>query len=121
MNNNWYISPSEEGNYYGDSPTKAAAIAEGNASGYKVFWVGQSRPPCDLSEGIYADSIVESAIENLEEDWCLEFATFEPTEDQLKALQIALRTALDQWVTEQGLTPEWFIIDNPERVEAPHE
>lgn len=118
---NWHIAPSGEGNYYGDFPTKEAAIAEGNASGYGVFWVGQERPPCDLSEGIFADEIVENAVDNLEEDWSLEFASFEPTEDQLKTLEKELKLAVDRWIQDCGLQPKWFIVDSPERVEVPHE
>jgi hypothetical protein len=116
---NWHIATSEEGHYYGDYPTREEAIAEGIAEGHEVFYVGQSRPPCDLSEGIYADAIVESAVDNLEEDWCLEFATFEPSKDQLNILQLALREAVDSWIKSQRLEPTWFIVARPERVEVP--
>jgi hypothetical protein len=59
---------------------------------------------------------VENAIENLEEDWCLEFATFEPTADQYAILQAELRAVIDRWVESQGLTPRWQLVDVIEKI-----
>jgi hypothetical protein len=116
----WYISTSEEGHYYGDCPDREDAIATGILEGYDSFWLGESRPPKPLSEGIYADSIVENAMENLEEDWCLglDFANFEPTEEQLEALQSELRNTVDRWIEQHRLQPQWSIIDSPERIDV---
>jgi hypothetical protein len=112
----WMISPFEECGYYGDFPSKDAAIAGGIAEGLGTFFVGKARPPRPLSDGIYADSIVENAIENLEEDWCLEFATFEPTADHYAILQAELRAVIGRWVEAQGLTPRWQLVDGIEKI-----
>jgi hypothetical protein len=115
----WHISTSEEDGFYGNFPTKDEAIAEGTAAGYEVFYVGKGRPPKALSEGIFAEEIVEHALDNLEEDWSLDFATFEPTEQQLKTLTEELQIVVDRWFDQYKLHPEWFLVDDVERVVIP--
>ena len=117
----WHISESEEGNYYGDFATREEAVAEGIAEGGGGFYVGQARAPKPLSRGVFAESIIESAIETLEDDWGFEFVNFEfePTPDQIADLQTRMRSLVDQWVKSNGLTPDWFVIDKAEYVEVP--
>ena len=114
----WHISESEEGNYYGDFATREEAVAEGIAEGGGGFYVGQARAPKPLSNGVFAESIIESALETLEDDWGFEFVSFEPTPDQIADLQTRMRSLVDQWVKSNGLTPDWFVIDNAEYVEV---
>jgi hypothetical protein len=115
----WVISVSEEEGYYGDYPTREEAIAAGfQEFGEPPFYVGKSRPPAPLSSGIDAEQIIDYAIEcPLEEDWCLEFAHFEPTDEQVAELTQQLRVVVDAWVKRHGLEPKWFVVDNIERIE----
>jgi hypothetical protein len=115
----WHISTSEEGHYYGEYPTREDAIKGGIAEGYATFWVGESRPPLPLSEGVYADAVIESALDSLEEDWLLDQFDWEASPEQVEALQVGLRKVVDGWVKEQGLEPTWFVVDKPERIENP--
>ena len=114
----WHISTSEEGRYYGKFATKEDAIAEGIAEGLEVFWVGEARPPKPISEGIFADWVIDQAIDYLEEDYSLDGCEFKSTDDQRKTLQEELRLVVNRWLDQYNLHPKWFLVDNPERIEA---
>ena len=118
MPERWTISSSEESQYYGDYPSKDEAIASGLIEfNGDPFWVCKARPPKDLSQGIFADSILEQAQENLEDEWCVDWNNFEPSEEQVADLQQRLETVVDQWFVDQGLSPKWFLVDDIERIE----
>lgn len=112
----WHIA-TDEGNYYGEFDSKEDAIKGGKAEGYDIFYVGKERAPDPLSSGVFADWLSEQTLENLEEDWGLDFVHFGPTKEQVEDLQQRLRTVVDQWITEQKLEPTWFLIDDVERIE----
>lgn len=82
-----------------------------------MVYVGQGRPPKPLSQGVFADGMIESAIDCLEEEWCLDFAHFEPSKEQVDDLQQRLRAAVDQWIKDQNLEPSWFLVDDVERID----
>jgi hypothetical protein len=114
----WHISTTEEGHYYGEYATREDAILEGIAAGYRAFWVGESRPPCPLSQGVYADAVIDAALENLEEDWLIDQFEWEADPEQEEALQVELRKVVDRWIKAQGLEPTWFVVDKVELVES---
>lgn len=117
MSQHWSIS-TDSAHYHGDFPSREAAIAEGVSQGHSVFWVGKTEPPKPLSEGFYARDIIEEAKDWLEEDWHLEEASgWEPTQSDYDDLQQRLKNAFDDWIKERGLTPDWFVVRNPERIE----
>ena len=121
MTERWTISDSEEGNYYGDYPSKDDAIATGLAElNGDPFWVGKARPPKALSHGIFADEILDQAQENLEDEWQVEWNDFEPTEEQVADLQQRLRAVVDQWFVDHDLSPKWFLVDDVEGIEPCH-
>ena len=113
----WHIATGKKSPYYGEFDTREDAIAGGIAEGYTSFWVGQSRPPLPLSEGVYADAVIESALESLEDEWLLDDFEWEPSHEQVEALQVELRKVVDQWVKEQGLEPTWVVSDQGELIE----
>lgn len=114
----WTISTSEEGQYYGDYPTRDEAIASGRIElDGDPFWVGEARSPQKLSDGVFAESILDQAQENLEDEWMVDWNDFEPSEAQVVDLQQRLRAVVDQWVANHGLSPRWFIVDDTEKIE----
>jgi len=114
----WCISADEGSGYYGDYPTKDAAIAAGRIEfDGDPFWVGKARPPKPLSNGVYADWVLESAQEDLDDEWFVEWNSFEPSEEQVADLQQRLRAVVDEWFANHGLQPGWFLVDDIERVE----
>ena len=115
----WHVATEEDGPYYGEFATREDAIAEGIAADYEVFWVGESRLPKALAEGVFADEVVEKALENLEEDWMPDVFDWEAKPEQLKTLQEELRLVVDRWIEQYRLQPTWFLIGNPERIENP--
>ena len=117
----WHIATGKESPYYGEFATREDAIAGGIAEGYTSFWVGQSRPPLPLSEGVYADVVIESALESLEDEWLIEAFKWEPTHEQVEALQVELRKIVDQWVKDQGLEPTWVVSDQGELIDSSKE
>jgi hypothetical protein len=117
----WHISTTEDGHYYGEYATREDAILEGIAADYEKFWVGESRPPLPLSEGVYADAVIESALESLDDEWLLDDFDWTATTPQVEILQSRLRKVVDDWVKEQGLEPTWFVVDKVELIESSKE
>jgi hypothetical protein len=118
MNESRWTLSTESAHYHGNFSTKEQAISEGIRQGHSVFWVGLAEPPKPLSEGFYARDIIEKAQDWLEEDWHLEeSAGWEPTQSDYDDLQQKLKQAIDAWTQERGLTPYWFVVRNPERIE----
>ena len=112
----WAYSASEEGPYYNEFGDKAAAIAQGLAAYPEGCWVGRVVAPRPLSRGLYADELLEKFQEWLEEDWLVEWAHFEPTDEQVAQLQAMLRATLDDWFKRHGLEPKWFVVEAIEQV-----
>jgi len=113
----WTIS-TDSAHYQGNFPTREHAISEGISQGHSVFWVGKAEPPKPLSEGFHARDIIDEARDWLEEDWHLEESEgWEPTQSDYDDLQQRLGASIDAWIKERGLTPYWFVVRNPERIE----
>jgi hypothetical protein len=118
MNESHWTISTDGAHYHGKFPTREHAISEGISQGHSVFWVGMAEPPKPLSEGFNARDIIEDAQDWLEEDWHLEeSAGWEPTQADYDDLQQRLKQAIDTWIQERGLTPYWFVVRNPERIE----
>jgi len=108
-------SYSGDGEYFtGDYATKEEAIAEASEI-HSRFFVGKNRPPKPLSTGIFVDSIIEDAMNTLEDEWCAEWATFAPTDEQKKTLQEEIEIVMDRWFDQYKLHPKWFVVDDVEQ------
>jgi hypothetical protein len=108
------------GEFYGDYPTKEELIDDLLESGEKgVIYVGKLRPPRPLSEGIYADMVLENAQDLLEEDWLLECSYFSPDPNLISELQVELRKVVDQWFEKNSdnLEPKWGVVYDVEEVD----
>ena len=83
--------------------------------------MGKCRPPRPISQGIFGDALVETAIDTLEDDYFLDGVAvtddWKPTPEQYKDLEKRLAPVIDAWVSDHGLTPTWFVVDNIQRIE----
>ena len=121
----WAIAPSDDKVFYGEYDNREAAIKAGviEFSG-KPFCVGELRQPAPLSKGVDAHYMVEQAVEATEEDYCLGIPVTDgwpnATPEQYKDLQTRIGAVLDAWVKDHGLTPQWFVVGNIQRIEPTH-
>lgn len=122
---NWAICTSGlvEGPYYGDYPTREAAIAaavvaltEAECDERRPFHVAQVRAPevdfsgVDLLEhlAVWVDDFggVEA------EDW----PAFTASDGQHVDLTRAIEAAFVAWLERHEMVPDWRVVENPERL-----
>jgi hypothetical protein len=113
----WHFSL-EGDNFYGEFPDRTSAIEAGKKEFGDSFYVGEGIPPKPLSAGVHAGVIVESALDELYEDYELDCSDFNPTPEQYDVLQKELERVINQWVLDSGLTPQWTVISKPEKINA---
>jgi hypothetical protein len=112
----WAFAEFEEGPYYSLFQDKPSAIAQGLRDYPNGCYVGRVVDPRPLSQGLYADDLIEELQENLEEDWLVEGASFYPTTEQVKELEVMLRATLNAWFKIHNLEPKWFVVDQIEAI-----
>lgn len=117
----WHISTIENDEFFGEYSTREDAIKGGIAEGCTTFWVGESRPPLPLSEGVYGDAVIESALESLEDEWLIDGHEWKAKPEQLKTLQEELRLVMDRWMDQYKLHPTWFVMDKVELIDSSKE
>lgn len=116
----WVISQTEDGCYYCESESREEAIEHGLAEfNGDPFYIGVVEELKPLSSGVYADGIVEQALENLYDwDWNPDYVDFEfPGKGQLKDLQVNLREVFDLWIQKYNLKPSGFAVGKVEYID----
>lgn len=118
FNSYWSVSSDGE-HFYDRYYSREDAIEQGRKSNPEGFWLGLATDPSQLSEGVWADDVVDLAQEFLD-GWDIEEAAdFKPSKEVMDDLQQRLRAAVDEWVAVHGLTPKWFVVNDAEWID-PH-
>lgn len=116
------VSGDIENAYYGEYATREEAIAAAvrelaGCGDDAVLYIAQDRPPrvdfagVDLPEHLAA-WVEEDFGGPAAEDW----PAFNATEQQLADLTRAIEAAFVAWLERHGMTPDWRVIEDPERL-----
>lgn len=106
------------GPFYGGFDTREEAILEARDIYEGSFYVGQLRPPIRPEGIINAADILESLAND--DDYQGEWAEGWPdaSEAQVQELDDEFTRVLAAWLDRHGLRPKWFVVPDPELIEA---
>lgn len=118
------ISGDIEGPYYGDYPTREAAIAdavvfltEAKCDARRPFHVAQARVPrVDFSERDFPELLAFDREEDFGGESAVDWPAFNATDEQKADLTRAIEAAFVAWLERHGMVPDWRVIEDPERL-----